>query len=140
MTDDEYEHWAGQERERVKLYLESEGIQSPNVQWPAFDVPPYFAIWAVESKRSPGKVGWWAFSGDCPTDYVSEDGSCHPRNALKRLLQQWQSYLPELDAGRQPAGARIGTSQTPEGLGKLLESRITLLTRLLNDDERWADL
>ncbi len=80
---DEFDQWVDQERSRVECYLETQGIASPSVgPWPAFEVFPHFAIWAVESKRQAGKIGWWAFSGDCPTDFVTEDGKCHPRNAL----------------------------------------------------------
>src|SRR5947199_230194 len=79
------------QRHRVEEYLRKEGLENPNVgPWPAFEVAPHFAIWAVESKKTKGKIGWWAFSGDCPTDYVSEDGSCHPRKALSRLLSTWR--------------------------------------------------
>eukprot|EP01034_Spumella_vulgaris_P033451 gene33451-41275_t len=108
LTEAEYDDWASQERSRVNAYLEGEGISSPSVEWPAFDMAPHFAIWAIESKQVPGKVGWWAFSGDCPTDYVSEDGGCHPRNALKLLLNKWTAYVAALKAGVQPEGIRFG--------------------------------
>lgn len=140
MTDDEYDAWAAQERTRVKAFLEREGIASPNVQWPAFDVAPHFAIWAVESKKAPGWVGWWAFSGDCPTDYVAEDGKSHPRNALRLLLEQWQAYVPALKAGKHPAGVRFGEGADLALLGASLESRIAVLTRWYEDDELWNDL
>lgn len=141
MTHDEYEDWVSVERGRVKAYLEREGISEPNVEWPAFDVPPYFAIWAVESKRAPGKVGWWAFSGDFPTDYVSENGNCHPRSALRLLLDQWSSYLPALKAGTQPDGVNLGCgSSRPEMLGDLLEKRVAVLKRWVDDDDLWKDL
>ena len=140
MDEAEYEQWVTGERRRVKAYLEGQGIVSPNVEWPAFDVPPHFAIWAVESQRVPGKVGWWAFSGDCPTDYVSEDGNCHPRNALKLLLERWRAYVPPLKAGTQPAGVRFGDGASPEALGELLESRVGVLAGWFEDDELWKDL
>ncbi len=140
MNDTEYEQWVTGERRRVKDYLEGQGLASPNVGWPAFDVPPYFAIWAVESQRVPGKVGWWAFSGDCPTDYVSEDGTCHPRDALKLLLERWRTYVPSLKAGRQPAGVRFGDGASLETLGELLESRVGILAAWHEDDGLWKDL
>ncbi|MCM8542162.1 MAG: DUF4826 family protein, partial [Lentisphaeraceae bacterium] len=72
MTDQEFEVWVKSQREEVIQYLINQNIKKPNVgSWPAFDVTPYFAIWAVESKKVTGAIGWWAFSGDCPTDYIS---------------------------------------------------------------------
>ena len=95
MEYDKPETWILLERTKVEAYLNKEGIENPNVgTWPAFEVSPYFAIWAVESKSSPGKIGWWAFSGDCPTDYISEDGINHPRGALERLIEKWRQYIP----------------------------------------------
>jgi hypothetical protein len=140
LTEAEYDDWASQERSRVNAYLEGEGISSPNVEWPAFDIAPHFAIWAVESKQVPGSVGWWAFSGDCPTDYVSEDGSCHPRNALKLLLNKWTAYVVALKAGMQPEGIRFGTGADLEDLGDLLEHRVRLLSEWVREDRLWEDL
>jgi len=140
MTDDEFEQWVEKERGGVEAYLEAQGIGSPTVgPWPAFEMAPYFAIWAVESKRQAGKIGWWAFSGDCPTDYVSEDGKCHPRNALKLLLKQWSSYIPQMKTGKQPHQVKFGSGSNLEELGGLLEARVSLLTEWLADDSLWED-
>jgi hypothetical protein len=139
-TVDEFEQWVDKERRRVEAYLETQGIAAPRVgPWPAFDVAPCFAIWAVESKRQAGKIGWWAFSGDCPTDYVTEDGKCHPRNALELLLKQWNSYLPELKIGKQPSQATLGSGSNLQELGQLLEKRVVLLREWLADDSLWED-
>lgn len=140
MTEEEYDAWASLERDRVNAYLELQGIASPNVEWPAFDMAPHFAIWAVESKKAPGLVGWWAFSGDCPTDYVSEDGTSHPRNALRLLLEKWATYVPALKAGEQPQGISFGESADLPLLGDLLERRIALLTEWFEDDDLWKDM
>jgi hypothetical protein len=132
VTDEEYERWVGEQRTGVETYLDNQGINSPNVgPWPAFEMAPHFAIWAVESKKQQGKIGWWAFSGDCPIDYVSEDGKCHPRNALKLLLARWTEYIPAMKAGNQPPGATFGDGTNLPELGQLLEA--------LADDSLWED-
>jgi hypothetical protein len=140
MSDEEYDSWVSKQRDRVNAYLESQGIPSPDVQWPAFDVPPHFAIWAVESKKAPGKVGWWAFSGDCPTDYVSEDGNCHPRSALKTLLDRWTRHASDWGAGRQAEGVRIGSGSNSQADGELLARRVAVLRGWHEDDKLWEDL
>ena len=67
MDDSEFEGWVVSQRAHVEDYLRAQGIRDPNVgPWPAFEIAPVFAIWAVESKKVGGKIGWWAFSGDCP--------------------------------------------------------------------------
>ena len=101
LNDSEFEEWVTQQRTYVEEYLSAQGIAEPKVgPWPAFEMAPAFAIWAVESKKVAGKIGWWAFSGDCPTDYVSEDGHCHPRKALQRLIDQWRSSVSFLKYGQ----------------------------------------
>jgi hypothetical protein len=140
MNDDDIENWVESERIKVAQYLERQGIIKPNVgSWPAFEIAPYFAIWAIESKRSSGKIGWWAFSGDIPTDYVSEDGKCHPRNALSNLLLQWNNYIPFMKSGRNPPDTNFGDEADLILLGGLLEKRIKFLTKTLQDDSLWED-
>jgi hypothetical protein len=136
----EFEEWVIQQRARVEEYLSAQGIAEPKVgPWPAFEVAPVFAIWAVESKKVAGKIGWWAFSGDCPTDYVSEDGQCHPRKALQRLLDQWRSYVTFMKNGKQPPDASIGEGTNLRELAELLKKRIDTLTEWILDDSLWED-
>lgn len=140
MDEAELQSWVGTNRKIVFRYLESQGIENPNVaQWPAFEVAPHFAIWAIESKEVAGKIGWWAFSGDCPTDYVTEDGKCHPRAALQNLLFSWESCIPEIKEGRHPPNVKFGDGFNLKELGDLLEARVKVLKDWLNDDDLWEE-
>ena len=138
MDDNDFEDWVRQQRQDVAAYLQLQGIEAANVgEWPAFKVAPVFAIWAVESKEIEGKVGWWAFSGDCPTDYVSELGECNPRAALRLLLENWLGYIPHMRAGRMPPGIDFGAEADLPALAELLEARIEILGQWHQDDELW---
>jgi hypothetical protein len=140
MTDDEFDRWVDEERGHVERYLVHHGIDSPTVgPWPAFEMAPYFAIWAVESHLQPGSIGWWAFSGDCPADFVAEDGNCHPRNALRLLLERWEASIPYMKAGVQPPGVKFGEDDQLKLLAGLLETRIEIYTEWLENDELWED-
>ncbi|HET6408451.1 MAG TPA: DUF4826 family protein [Chthoniobacteraceae bacterium] len=96
-------------------------------------------IWCIESKKQSGKVGWWAFAGDCPTDYVSEDGLCHPRAALRNLLRRWRDHIPHMKNGFQPPDVRFGDGTNIRELGKLLETRVAILQEWLEADALWED-
>jgi hypothetical protein len=134
------EDWVRQQRSCVIGYLELQGIDSPNVgEWPAFEMAPHFAIWAVESQVTCGKIGWWAFSGDCPTDYVSETGDCHPRAALRELIRTWRGYLPHMKAGHQPPNTKLGDGENLIELADLLERRVEVLEQWYSFDELWQD-
>jgi hypothetical protein len=102
-------------------------------------VAPHFGIWCVESKKQKGKIGWWAFSGDCPTDYVSEDGQCHPRAALRNLVEKWKIHIPYMQAGQQPPDVKFGDGTDIKGLGDFLEKRVGILEGWLADDELWEE-
>lgn len=140
MNDEEFAAWNSSMRARVFPYLETQGISSPQVgDWPAFEMAPHFGIWCVESKKQKGRIGWWVVAGDCPTDYVSEDGQCHPRAALRNLLRCWKGCVPYMKAGEQPPYAKFGTGANIRELGDLLETRVTILEEWLNDDALWQE-
>jgi len=138
MNDKELDNWVSDQRFQVKVYLEKEGIDNPNVgEWPAFEVAPYFAIWAIESKRQVGQIGWWAFSGDCPTDYISGDGVTDPRQALEKLLENWSHYLSFMKNNSQPPNTTMGKGVNLLELADLLERRILIMKDWLEDDAIW---
>ena len=140
MTQEEFAAWNGLKRAEAASYLEAQGISLPQIgDWPAFDMAPHFAIWCVESKTHEGKIGWWVFAGDCPTDYVSEDGQCHPRAALRNLLKSWKDCIPYMKAGDQPPSTKFGDGSNIRELGDLLEKRAIILEEWLEDDGLWED-
>ena len=125
-------------REQAIAYLESQGIDSPQVgDWPAFEVAPKFGIWCVEAKKQRGKIGWWVFAGDCPTDYVSEGGLCHPRVALASLVNRWAEWVPHMKHGNQPPEVKFGGGTNIRELGDLLERRVGILRDWIADDDLW---
>lgn len=68
---DEEETWCAALRDQVIAYLDRQQLVHGRIgEWPAWHVYPYVAVWAVESVRRPGWVGWWAIAGDCPADHV----------------------------------------------------------------------
>lgn len=140
MNQEEFEAWNLKYRRLAEEYLERQGIENPKVgPWAAFDMAPHFAIWCVESKKEEGRIGWWVFAGDCPTDYVTENGKCHPREALKDLLVRWKSCVPHMKEGKQPPDVRFGDGTNLEELGGLLEKRIILLEEWVADPDLWED-
>ena len=140
MNDTELENWISDQQSQVVQYLEKQGITTPNVaSWPAFEIAPYFAIWAVESKQVSGKIGWWAFSGDCPIDYVTENGSCHPRVALEQLIKNWEVYIPYMKSGKQPPNTKFTYEEDLVSLAGLLETRLSILRDWHKDDGIWEN-
>ena len=140
LHEGEFDEWVSQQRTYVEEYLRAQGIAEPKVgPWPAFEVAPVFAMWAVESEKVAGEISWWAFSGDCPTDYVSEDGQCHPRKALQRLIDQWRGYVSFMKNGQQPPAASFGEGPSLRDLDDLLQKRIEILADWVLDDSFWEE-
>lgn len=131
--------WVASQRKVVQEYLEREQVDHLGVgEYPAFHVYPYVAVWAVQSKKSPGWVGWWAISGDLPTDYVSRGTITHPREALRAFAHQWHELSSYMLRGEAHPDVKIGTpDQWPE-LGDLLWRRAKILQTYADDDEIWG--
>lgn len=138
MNDSEFNAWNSSKRAEVISYLDKQGITSPQVgDWPAFEIAPHFGIWCVESKRQPGRIGWWVCAGDCPIDYVAEDGRCHPRAALQNLVKRWNECIPWMKAGKQPPDMKLGDGSNLPELGFLLEERTKIFQEWLEDGDLW---
>ena len=66
------ERWCYEQQRKVADYLRSQGLNHGRIgEWPAWHIDPFVSIWAIESLDWPGWIGWWAISGDLPTDYIS---------------------------------------------------------------------
>jgi hypothetical protein len=91
LNDAEEEAWCKSERDRVTAYQENEGLSHVGVgDWPAWHLSPYVAVWAIESVKNPGWVGWWAISGDLPTDYTTCGPERHPREGIRDIAARWK--------------------------------------------------
>jgi hypothetical protein len=140
--DDEanIERWCADQRENAVRYLRDQPVKFGALgEWPAWHVAPYVSVWAVESVRAPGRVGWWVISGDLPTDYTSGDGAPDPRSAVAAFAKLWESAAARMERGEQPEGFTVG-SPSPENafeLAPLLRSRAMLLQEWVGDDSCW---
>lgn len=132
--------WVTEQRGAVLRYLEREGIQHGEVsEWPAWHLLPYLAVWAIESFAAPGRVGWWAISGDVPTDYVSFSDANHPREVMRHFARQWAEVSSFMLRSESHPKTTIGTpDQWPE-LGDLLQRRAELLLSYADNDSIWNE-
>lgn len=136
MTDDEEDAWCVEQREAVIGYLSGEGLKYGSVgEWPAWQAVPYVSVWAIESLKRPGFVGWWAVSGDLPTDYCSSENCKHPRAALEKIALSWRDAIANSIAGAE----RIGGTSLPISLKSLLSQKSAFLMELVNDPDLWSD-
>jgi hypothetical protein len=125
--------WLEAQREIVLDYLRRQNTEHGGVaEIPAWHISPYIAIWPVESLLAPGRPGWWAISGDLPTDYCSSARVRTPREAAQHFSETW------LDAARDPReDGTLGTTGLPTELRDLLAGPAKLLAEYVEDDEIW---
>ena len=139
MPDSE-EVWIEAERKHAENYLREQRVEHLGVaEYPAFHVHPYLALWAVQSKRSPGSVGWWVVSGDVPADYISSSEGRHPREALRAFARRWQEVSTCMLRGEEHPDVRIGTLDQDPQLAELLRRRAEIIQRYADDDEIWTE-
>jgi hypothetical protein len=134
VTELEEEQWCDERRAQVVAYLAGQKLTHGEVgEWPAWHIAPYVSIWAIESLKSPGWVGWWAICGDLPTDYCSASQPAHPRKALREFIATWSAAL----AAFKPGDEVIGETGLPAHLAPLLRERVRLLKECDADEDLW---
>jgi hypothetical protein len=132
------ERWCGERREEVAAYLSKEGLSHGEIGlWPAWHVAPYISLWAIESLKRPGSVGWWAISGDLPTDYISSSSIRHPRQALRAFADIWEDVSSHMRAGTRHPSISMGRPEMRPDLAPILEMRVEILRRFADDDSIW---
>jgi Domain of unknown function (DUF4826) len=132
--------WFADRRMEVFEYLKGEGVAHGQIgMTPAWHVAPYASIWAVASLASPGRLGWWAISGDLPNDYVSADNLKNPREAVEAIASLWKEAAEFMARGERHPTFVIGTGDRTEELAPLLASRAELLLEWVSDPEAWDE-
>lgn len=132
--------WFADRRKEVEEYLGRESVAHGQVgEVPAWSVAPYVSIWAIESLKSPGCVGWWAISGDLPNDYVSAKGINNPRDAMRAIAKLWQEASEHMLRGEKHPTLSIGAGDSDEELAPLLASRAETLLGWADDPKVWED-
>jgi len=132
--------WVKQEREKVIAYLASQHCEHAGVgEWPAFHIDPYVALWTVQSPTAPGRIGWWAISGDLPTDYMSSASGYHPRDALRHFSAEWMSVTESMKRGEEHARTKMGTPELWPTMAPLLQARAEILRQYADDDGLWEE-
>jgi hypothetical protein len=133
------EVWLRDCRARVAAYLGTQDIVHGAIgEGPAWSIAPVMSVWAIESVRAPGWVGWWVLCGDAPTDYVSAEHIKTPREALRAMGRRWLEASGFLARGEDPPDIRIGSPESRRKLAPLLRSRAELLLQWVEGDALWV--
>lgn len=132
--------WCSERRADVIAYLDREGVGHGAVgDWPAWHVPPYVSVWAIESRRAPGRVGWWVISGDLPTDYVSAATVYHPRTAMRAFAEKWTRQSALMSRSESDSSITLGRPEDWPDLAPLLSARAKMLLEWSNDESLWEE-
>ena len=135
---DEEAQWHADRRREAIQYLNRQGVQHGRLHdVPAWQVFPHVSLWAVESAKSPGWVGWWVICGDCPTDYVTCSGDRTPRSAVEAITARWREASASLAKGEQHLDFVVGDTDRAHELAPLLAARAEILARWTADDSIW---
>ncbi len=132
--------WAARERRKVTDYLAGEGCRHAGVaDWPVFVVEMHLALWGVQSTHHSGRVGWWAISGDVPTDYMSSADAEHPRDALRYFARQWREVATCMRRGQPHPTLELGDPRDWPQMATELEQRARVLEEYADDEAIWAE-
>ena len=130
--------WLAKQRDSVQRYLQDEGIRHRGVAFdPAWFLAPYVSIWMVASMRTPDDIGWWAISGDLPTDYLSGAEATDARTALAAFARRWREVSAYMLRDENHPTVKIGPPENRRELGDLLCRRAEIIQEWADDDEMW---
>jgi hypothetical protein len=100
---------------------------------PRWFLTPYLAIWAVRSQAEPGCIGWWAISGDVPTDYLPCTSERDNTDVLLSFSRVWHSVAAYMAEGQWAPNHEIGPPGQQRELAPLLIRRAEMLEELARD-------
>lgn len=134
----EEQRWFAEQRALVEEYLKRQRLEHRGVaRFPSFHVYPHLALWAVQSKLKPGTAGWWAISGDLPTDYISRPAIAEPREALQLFSERWREIAGYMKRGEPHPRITMGPQEKWAELAPLLHTRADAVLFLAADDALW---
>ena len=133
--------WLAKERERVAMYLQDQGVRHGGVDPdPDWFVAPYVSIWTVGSVTRPGAIGWWAISGDLPTDYLSGGDAKDAREAMAAFARRWHEVSAYMLRGERHPTVKIGPPGREREFGDLLSRRARILEDWVKDEQMWQKI
>ena len=136
--DATFDAWCLELRREIEVYLSSEGYEYGKIlEWPAWNIAPHVAVWAIESVTEPGYVGAWVLCGKLPMDYIAGDNLKSPREAMSAIASRWQDLIDDMRSGKPTDGVVIETGAEPEQMVAMMESRVGVLRELVDDDSAW---
>lgn len=131
--------WLAAQRTEVEAYLAAEGLDHGGVAVePDWYEPEVLAVWRVRSGTAPNRLGWWAVSGDVPTDYVTATSDMDARSAVAAVAVRWQAAAARMAQGLPPEGMALGAREEWPTLAPMLRSRADTLAAWAADAELWA--
>ena len=144
MNSDDYDdpkleaQWLSEQRVNVQRYLQDEGLKHGGVaSESAWFVAPYVSVWTIKSMIASAAVGWWAISGDLPTDYLSGRDAIDARTALAAFAHRWREVSNYMLRGEEHPTVSIGRWRDRRELGDLLRRRAQTIEDWTHDDQMW---
>ncbi|MCG9896111.1 MAG: DUF4826 family protein [Fimbriimonadaceae bacterium] len=134
------EKWCDEQREVAAAFLAAHPTEFGELgDWPAWHVAPHVAIWAIESLQAPGRVGWWAVTGDVPSDVIGGDGQPDPRSAMAGFAERWSAMAESMRRGEALPGFSVGSPDQARDLAPMLASRASVFAEWAADKDLWED-
>lgn len=115
---------------RCRLSCRAESAAGVSLE-PRWFLAPYLAVWAIRSLRNPDRVGWWAISGDVPTDYISWGRAQDAGDVLSEFSRVWKAAAEKMAVGEQLDNCIIGDDPArAKELAPLLLGRAEMLEEI----------
>lgn len=100
-------------------------------------LPPFVAIWLVESK--PRKAKYWVISGDLPLDHIPFKLAKTPREVIRHFSLNWQLKAERLMQSLVQGKPQLGDQKKQRDFANVLVRKASMLYQLAEKDKIWVN-
>ncbi|MFT5452281.1 MAG: hypothetical protein ACI9N9_001771 [Enterobacterales bacterium] len=128
--------WVNKQSGAVLSYCSRKELNVTNfIDTESAILPPFVAVWLVESK--PSKEKYWVISGDLPLDHIPVKLAKNPREVIRHFSLGWQLKAERLMTGSETGQPQLGDTAKQTDFAKLLVSRAEILAEMAENDKIW---
>jgi len=100
-------------------------------------LPPFIAIWLVESK--PSREKYWVISGDLPLDHINVKQAKTPRDVVRHFSLNWQLKAERLIQSLVQGKPQLGDQTKQTDFANMLVRKANMLYELAEKDKIWVN-
>jgi len=128
--------WIRQEHGKVLEYASRNILDLSRIrQNDSAILPPFIAIWLVESKSH--SKGFWIITGDLPSDHIVGDSAQSARDAIKHFALKWHLKAENINIELEKEASETESYNSKKEFAEILIAKADGLYQCAARDDLW---